>query len=154
MFPDSSVAIIFLWAKLNAHTLHFGIARYFKNELLQAANNSPFQSILFDESLNSNVQQCQMDVLVRFWDSTSGKAIYVSVSEKSECCKSFVAPHWSSGSLSPGKDDNSLYGWSMCKLVCVWTIKWRLFKWGKTSSIWNRYLDLFHAHCLNIKMIL
>ena len=55
--------------------MHFEIAPYFKNELLQAANDSPFHSILFDESVDSNLQQFQIDVHVRFWDSTSGKAI-------------------------------------------------------------------------------
>ena len=34
--------------------------------LLQAANDSPFNSIPFDESSNSNLQQCQMDVHVNF----------------------------------------------------------------------------------------
>ena len=55
--------------------MHFEIAPYFKNELLQAANDSPFHAILFNESFNSNLQQSQMDVHVRFWDSASGKAI-------------------------------------------------------------------------------
>ena len=47
------------------HTLHFGITPYFKNELLQAADGLPFPSIHFDERLNSNLQQCQMDVHLR-----------------------------------------------------------------------------------------
>ena len=76
MFPDSSVANDFPLSKNKcAYTVHFGIAPYFKSELLQAAKDSLFHSILFDESLNSNLQQCQMDVHVRFWDLTSGKAI-------------------------------------------------------------------------------
>ena len=77
VFPDSSVANDFskFFKTKCARTVHFGIAPYRKNELLQAANDSPFHSILFDGSLNSNLQQCQMDVRVRFWDSTSGKAI-------------------------------------------------------------------------------
>ena len=76
IFPDSSVANYFSLSKIKcAYIVHFGIAPYFKNKLLQAANVSPFHSILFDESLNSNLQYCQMDVHVRFWDSTSGKAL-------------------------------------------------------------------------------
>ena len=76
MFPDYSVANDFSLSKTKcAYTVHFRIAPYFKNELLQAPNGSPFHSILFDESLNSSLQQCQMDAHIRFWNSTSGKAI-------------------------------------------------------------------------------
>ena len=76
MFPDSAEANYFSLSKTKcAYTVQFGIAPYFKNELLQAANDSPFHAILFNESFNSNLQQSQMDVHVRFWDSASGKAI-------------------------------------------------------------------------------
>ena len=40
----------------------------FKNDLIQQNNGSPFYSVLFDESLNSSLQQCQMDIHIRFWD--------------------------------------------------------------------------------------
>ena len=67
MFLDSSVANDVPLSKTKcAYTVHFGIAPYFKNDLLQAANDSPFHSILFDESLNSNLQQCQINVHINF----------------------------------------------------------------------------------------
>ena len=40
-------------------------------------------------------------------------------SKKSECRKSFEAPHWSSGFHSPEKNYNPLYGWPKYKLVYV-----------------------------------
>ena len=76
MFPDSSVPNDFALSKTrHADTVYFVIAPYFENELMQAANDSPFHFILFFESLILNLQQCQMDVHVKFWDSTCGKAI-------------------------------------------------------------------------------
>ena len=31
-------------------------------------NNSPWYSVSFDESLNKNLQKCQMDVNLRYWN--------------------------------------------------------------------------------------
>ena len=76
MFPDSSVANDFSLSKTEcADTVYFGIAPYFKYYLMQTANDLPFYFILFFESLISNLQQCQKDVHVKFWDWTCGKAI-------------------------------------------------------------------------------
>ena len=41
----------------------YGIALEFRKMLLYDVNQSPFFSISFDESLNSELQMCQMDVM-------------------------------------------------------------------------------------------
>ena len=33
---------------------------------------SPFYSFSFDKSMNSVMQQCQMDVVIRYWNETAG----------------------------------------------------------------------------------
>ena len=41
--------------------------------LFYNVNQSPFFSISFDESLNSELQMCQMDVALRFWNKKKGQ---------------------------------------------------------------------------------
>ena len=47
----------------------YEIVPYCKSELLKQINSSPFFSLLFDKSLNSMLQKCQMDVNIRFWNN-------------------------------------------------------------------------------------
>ena len=49
------------------YTMLYGIAPEFKKMLLYDVSQSPFFSISVDESLNSELQKCQMDVALRFW---------------------------------------------------------------------------------------
>ena len=66
MFPDSVIASKFsCWEKKTAHLCTFGLAKHFK-ELLMDEVKGAF-TILFDESLNSKSHQRQMDIHVRFW---------------------------------------------------------------------------------------
>ena len=51
----------------------YGIAPLFKEELI-TVNKSSFYSIGFDESLNHMLQDNQMDIHVRFWDSEKSQA--------------------------------------------------------------------------------
>ena len=51
----------------------YGLASYYKNELIKRINDSIYCSISFDESLNSVMQKCQMDVNIRYQDSTERK---------------------------------------------------------------------------------
>ena len=50
-----------------------GLAPCYKNELIKRINDSICDSVLFDEALNSVIQKCQMDVNIRYWDSTERK---------------------------------------------------------------------------------
>ena len=46
-----------------------GIAPEFKKKLIYDINASPFYTVSFDESLNSQVQKSQMNVGVRYWNN-------------------------------------------------------------------------------------
>ena len=69
MFPDSEVASSFTLGKTKcAYFMNYGIAPHFKNFLTKAITESPFYSLPYDESLNTVIQSCQMDVGIRYWD--------------------------------------------------------------------------------------
>ena len=70
MFPDSEIASHFTLGKTKArYTMLYGIAPEFKKQLVYDINASPFYTISFNESLNSQVQMSQMDVEVRYWNN-------------------------------------------------------------------------------------
>lgn len=70
MFPDSEIAKKMELRKSKiAYTLVFGIAPYFKSQLLTRINCSSKFVVSFDESLNKKSQRQQMDIVIRFWDS-------------------------------------------------------------------------------------
>ena len=51
----------------------YGVGPYYKNELTKRIIDSIYYSVSFDEALNSVIQKCQMDVNIRYWDSTKRK---------------------------------------------------------------------------------
>ena len=70
MFPDSEIVSQFTLGKTKAkYTMLYGIAPEFKKQLIYDINASPFYTVSFDESLNSQVQMSQMDVGVRYWNN-------------------------------------------------------------------------------------
>ena len=67
MFPDSEIAKQFKLSKTKcSYFINFGIASVFKTNLTKEINMPSFYSFSFDESVNSVMQQCQMDVVVRY----------------------------------------------------------------------------------------
>ena len=74
MFPDSEVTKQYTINKDKVICfVIYGIAPLFKEELI-TVNKSSFYSIGFDESLNHMLQDNQMDIHVRFWDSEKSQA--------------------------------------------------------------------------------
>ena len=68
MFPDSEIARKFtLGERKTSYICVFGLADHFKSLLIEKIKG-PFVA-LFDESLNKKMQEKQMDLHVRFWDS-------------------------------------------------------------------------------------
>ena len=62
MFGQQVVLSKFSLSKTKyAYMINYGIAPYFKESLTQCIKESPFYSTLFDESLNSKMQEQQMD---------------------------------------------------------------------------------------------
>ena len=69
MFPDSDIAKSFQCGRTKAgYVATYGLAPYFRSELLSILSNVPYYTVSFDESLNQIFQKGQMDLLVRFWD--------------------------------------------------------------------------------------
>ena len=76
MFPDSEVAQKFSMRKTKSRYMTiYGLAPYFKKELLKKINSSLFYSVSFDESFNSELQKCQMDINVLYWDTKKNIAV-------------------------------------------------------------------------------
>jgi hypothetical protein len=72
MFPDSSIAQKFtLGAAKIAYCVVYGLAPYFKSELTDLVSECEFYVVCFDEALNQVAQRGQMDIVVRFWDSST-----------------------------------------------------------------------------------
>ena len=74
MFSDSEITEQFKLSKTKCgYFINFGIALVFKTNLTKEINMSPFYMFSFDESMNSALHQCQMDVMIRYWKETAGK---------------------------------------------------------------------------------
>ena len=74
MFPDSNVAANLKLGRTKAmYIATYGIAHHFKTLLIAAINKSPIYTLSFDESLNEVAQQCEMDIIIRFWDNNDNE---------------------------------------------------------------------------------
>ena len=71
MFKDSDIAKDFKLGKTKCtYLINFGLAPYFKQELLNSIKASSHFVVSFDESLNRVVQDDQMDIQIRFWNES------------------------------------------------------------------------------------
>ncbi|KAL1417359.1 hypothetical protein MTO96_026938 [Rhipicephalus appendiculatus] len=71
MFPDSEVAKSFSCGeKKCAYFACHGLRPFFLSCLREEVQNSEYHVVLFDESMNDFLQEKQMDVHVRYWDSS------------------------------------------------------------------------------------
>ena len=76
MFPESEVAQKLSMMKTKSrYMIIYGLAPYFKKKLLKKINFSFFYSVSFDESFNSELQKCQMDINVCYWDTKNNIAV-------------------------------------------------------------------------------
>ncbi|XP_063073162.1 uncharacterized protein LOC134463795 [Engraulis encrasicolus] len=67
MFPDSQIAKSFALAKdKTGYMIKFGIAPYFKRQLVEAINRAGPYVLMFDESLNQSSKKKQLDIHIRF----------------------------------------------------------------------------------------
>ena len=70
MFPGSKIASQFTLGKTEArYTMFYGIAPEFNKQLIYDINATPFYTVSFDDSLNSQVQTSQIDVGVWYWNN-------------------------------------------------------------------------------------
>ena len=74
MFPGSKIAKdMRLGADKVKYVINFGIAPVFKNTLTESIKLSECYVVSFDESLNNNTQNCEMDVLIPYFDAGYNK---------------------------------------------------------------------------------
>ena len=55
------------------YTCVYGLGMYFYSLLMTQVKASPHYTISFDESLNTKIQECQMDIIVQYWDAESAE---------------------------------------------------------------------------------
>ena len=68
MFSDSEIAENFQLSKTKCgHYLTYGIAPYLKSSITKSILKAPYFTIMFDESLNSVLQNEQVDIQIRYW---------------------------------------------------------------------------------------
>ena len=72
MFKDSAIASNFHLNKLKYLT-NWGIAPYIKEQLKDEIAKSEYIVVSFDESLNKKTQTCQMDIVLRYWDTVDNE---------------------------------------------------------------------------------
>ena len=72
MFPDSKIARQMERGRMKLKSIvNFGLGPHFREILICETTASEWYSISFDERLNKVVEECEMDILIRFWDNLS-----------------------------------------------------------------------------------
>ena len=76
MFPDSDIARKFTLGRTKyLYYLNEGIAEYLKDDLDALILKSSHFTASYDESMNDVLQKCQMDILIKCWDSEKEEAV-------------------------------------------------------------------------------
>ena len=84
MFNDSEVAKSFSLSKTKCmYYINYGVAPYFKEELVNAVEASPYFSLSFDETLKGKIQEEQLDCHVTYWDDN-----------RKEVCSRYLDSHF------------------------------------------------------------
>ena len=78
MFPDSDIAKTFTCGKdKTGYITKFGLAPYFKQQLVDGVNKAGQFVLMFDESLNHSTKTKQLDVHVRYWEDDRVQSRYL-----------------------------------------------------------------------------
>ena len=79
MFPDSAIASKFSCGDTKTgYIALFGIAPYYKKQVIQEVKDQANYTLLFDESFNKDLKKQQLDVYVRIWDVNRVMTKYVT----------------------------------------------------------------------------
>ena len=77
MYPDSYIAQNFQMSETKTmYVINHGISPYLESLVTRRIRESKDYVLLFDESLNKDIQKKQMDILVRFWDNNQVSSRY------------------------------------------------------------------------------
>ena len=117
MFPDSNIAKrVSCGATKLSYLITFGIAPFFKQELLMDVSQAPCFVISFDESLNPDLHEEQMDFYCQTHQRWQGRneISWLSISWIHHNCR-FEEKLWWGNKRSGQKEDNtSINGWTKC----------------------------------------
>ena len=74
MFQDSKIASKMELGKDELkYVVHYGIAPFFAERLKKQDSESEWFALCHDESLNKVIQESEMDLVLRFWDTCKNK---------------------------------------------------------------------------------
>ena len=111
MFYDSDVAKCFALSKTKcSYYITYGVAPFYKGNLIADIKKSPYYTLYFDESMNRILQTEQMDACIRYWcvKSNMVKTRYLG-------SEFFDRPN--ADNIANSIDSASKDGWSKYQLV-------------------------------------
>ena len=74
MFPDSKITSKMEIDKCKLkYVVSYGIASFFAEGLTKQVSESGWLAVCYDESLNKVIQESEMDLVLRFWDTCKNK---------------------------------------------------------------------------------
>ena len=77
-FPDSDIAKTFTCSKdKTGYVTKFGLAPYFKQQLVDGVNKAGQFVLMFDESFNQSTKNKQLDIHVRYWEDDRFQSRYL-----------------------------------------------------------------------------
>ena len=74
MFSDSNIAENFKLSKTKSDIMTYGIVPYLKSNITKSVLKASYFTIISDESVNSVLQNKQMDMQIRYWSDEDCKA--------------------------------------------------------------------------------
>ena len=161
MFPDSSIAKSFKYGATKCSYLScFGLFPYFHEqlvdrirELVDRIRDAPFYSFSFDECMNKNSQNEQMDFIVRYWDSHTGQVSvrYLGSEFLGHPTVADLLTHskYCIRQLDPKR---LLHGWTQCELEVLHWSGTRTQNTGTPRTSEHRQLKS-HGNSLNCRGI-
>ena len=86
MSPDSRIAADFTLSKTKcAYAVKYGIAPLLKENLWKVISESPINIVSYDEFLNRQMQEQQMDLQVQYWCNKTNRAVIPHYGSEFKC---------------------------------------------------------------------
>ena len=118
-FSDSKIAENFKLSKTKCRYYRtYGIAPFLKSNITKSIFKAPYFTIMFDESLNSVLQNEQMDIQIKYWldEDCKEETKYDSKFLKRAICDAVLQ---TLNSFDEGKNGNAVNGWSNDELGSI-----------------------------------
>ena len=146
MFPDNDIATrMKLWRTKATHIANFGILPLVLMLLHDSINKSPVYTLSFGGSPNKVTQECEVDLIIRFWDDDNMvKVWYLGSSFFGHSTAIVLMTQFEevTSKLAPEK----LYQISMDGPKVNLTFYWEVVA-KRTESIYHSLIDLGGCSC-------